>query len=386
MQELNNLLLSKIIHNVSKFDIYNLCLINRRFYEKIWENSVLWTALIRSEFGWEIENNMHSIRYYYDNKRAAYGIISNESLLLCLINDRKSIDKLTYLYSGIKYVSIGSQIVGFVTANDNLVICGTFYYWGKASLELEKPKFITYDVKKIVCMSDTVAFLTKDRNVYIYRPDDVVYPILTNVTSIEPTHYKWGFNAIADDGFYSSIDFDIFSDDNKVIQTDNITISSTKYNDMYNIILLVNDIEQPILFLTDNYCLAADGILYKIIHEYDDTEEIYNYSIKKLAENVLFAAHHNRNDYWIDKNYRLIRKDQYDAEKIIYDFDTPIISLSSNGDCLFILANNGYLYTIGIFPGSYTDSRNIIDSPKVSLTDVHSYNHGFKAFICLIDN
>lgn len=387
MDKLNNLLLSKIVQNVSAFDICNLCLVNRIFYKKIGENSLLWTALIRSQFGKDILIDGSPIKYYYDNKRLAYGIISNESLLLCLTNNRKSLDKLTYLYRGIKSLSIGSTIVALITADENLVMCGTFHHWGKPTLELTELKFITSDVKTVVCMYDTLAFLDKDRNVYVYRPDDIVYQILANVISIESSNYRWGVNAITDDGFYSSIDFDIFIDDNTLIQTDNITISTIKFVDVYNIILTVNDIEQKIKFFTDKYCLADNGHLYKIIHDYDDINEIYNYSIEKLSDNVLFVSNFQNIDYWIDTEYRLLRKSQNNTLKIVHAFSTPVISFSSNGECLFILTNNGYLYTIGKFPGSKSiDPKTISDIPNIRLTNVNSYYYGFKAFICLFDN
>ena len=380
----SNYVLSKIIRHSSRWDIARLCLINKKSYDKIYKNRELFGALVKVDFKEDAPVGINPVKYYWDRRLSAYGIGLNIQLTLCHPATTTSVDKLTYILGGVKFLSVGANFSGFVTADSRLYVCGSPIGLTK---KMDKPALITTGVKKIVCSDDKIAILDDDSNLYYYSPYINLRHILSNVKQIQKNGYRWGFNAITDDGFYSNDEFGLFEEANPII-FDNIFLELTNSGLMYKLILKINQIEQNIIFFSEDYFICQDGALYSIIRTFDEVyEDDYEEQIafKKLADDVLFVTKFKDVDYWIDSQHQLNRhkNDQY---KIIQKFNNPVIALESNNHLIGILDNAGDFYVIGdisVFRGLAPTNQTFYDAPTVILNHVHQFEFGPSNFFCI---
>ena len=272
----SNLILSKIIRYSSRQDIYGLCLIDRKSHEKIYKNNELFRALVKFDFNKEVPVGINPLKYYLDNRLSLYGISRSESLVKCLPSRIKGDDNLAKVWSGAKFVSTTANMTGFITADNNLYVCG----WPFVTTGFV---LLTTNVKAIVCVptQHLIAVLFEDSNLYFYFSQDKFVLVLSNVRHIQKD-WDSGFSAITDasdgGGFYSISSYIPFSKFDSLdfvdfVDADEIQFSSRSVGEIakqngkliiYKITLKINQIVQNIKKFNDLHLITETGILYRI--------------------------------------------------------------------------------------------------------------------------
>lgn len=386
----SGLILSNIIRYSSRQDIYSLCLLDKKSYEKIYKNGELFRALVKVDFNKDGIVGINPVKYYLDNRLSLYGISNSQSSLTCLPSQIKGDDGLVKIWSGAKFVSTTGNMTGFITAENNLYVCG----W---PFETTGFVLLRTNVKLIVCVQSVVAVLSEDEKLYIYLGDDKFVLVLSNVRHIQKDWTK-GFNAITDGGEFYTITSDtllsnfVSLDFMDLIEAEDIQFSARYAGEIdkeygkifiYKITLKINQIKQNIKSFNGIYLITESGFLYRIREDYSGSIRF-----KKLDTNVLFMTRLNNYSYWVNSLNQLILQGK-GIQQIVHAFEHPIITvISGSMDYIGFLDNIGNFYILGkpefLFPAVAV--KKYYSYPILVLTKVRQLDLTSGSLFCIIEN